>query len=75
MTLPARWPRLRRLSKSCRETLARDFVKSHEAKAADVVTKQVLTADPNLQLGELASLLDQGQMTPTWLFSSILRRA
>jgi len=44
---------------SDRETLARDFVKSHAAKAADVMTKKVITASPDLPLGDLASLLEK----------------
>jgi CBS domain-containing protein len=44
---------------SGKETLARDFVKSHGAKATDVMTKRVVTAGPDLQLGELASLLER----------------
>ena len=42
-----------------RGTLARDFVKSHALRAADVMTKPVITASPDLPLGELASLLEK----------------
>ncbi len=42
-----------------RGTLARDFVKSHAVRAADVMTKPVITASPDLPLGELASLLEK----------------
>ena len=44
---------------SGRETLARDFVKSHAAKAADVMTKRVISASPDLPLGDLATLLER----------------
>jgi CBS-domain-containing membrane protein len=40
-------------------TLAHDFLKSHAVKAADVMTKRVITADPTLPLGEVASLLEK----------------
>jgi CBS domain-containing protein len=39
--------------------LARDFLKSHGARASDVMTKRVITAAPDLPLGELASLLEK----------------
>lgn len=42
-----------------RGTLARDFVKSHAVRAADVMTKRVITASPNLPLSDLASLLEK----------------
>ncbi len=44
---------------SGKDSLARDFVKSHGAKATDVMTKRVVSAAPDLQLGELASLLER----------------
>lgn len=42
-----------------KEALAREFVKSHARKAADVMTRQVVTVSPDTPLGELASLLDK----------------
>jgi CBS-domain-containing membrane protein len=39
--------------------LAHDFLKSHAVKAADVMTKRVITADPALPLGEVAALLEK----------------
>jgi CBS domain-containing protein len=39
--------------------LAHDFLKSHAVKAADVMTKGVITASPDLPVGELASLLEK----------------
>jgi CBS domain-containing protein len=42
-----------------RGALAHDFLKSHAVKAADVMTKGVITASPDLPLGELASLLEK----------------
>jgi len=42
-----------------KETLAREFVKSHSRKAADVMTHPVITVDPNTPLAELASLLEK----------------
>ena len=44
---------------SGRATLAHDFLKSHAVKAADVMTKGVITASPDMLLGELASLLEK----------------
>lgn len=41
------------------EVIARDFVKSHATKAGDVMTKKVITASPDLPLGDLASLLER----------------
>jgi CBS domain-containing protein len=38
---------------------AHDYLKSHAVKAADVMTKRVITASPDLPLGELASLLEK----------------
>jgi CBS domain-containing protein len=40
-------------------TLAREFVKSHAVKAADVMTKPVITASRDMALGDLASLLEK----------------
>jgi len=40
-------------------TLAHDFLKSHAVKASNVMTKRVITASPDLPLGELASLLEK----------------
>jgi len=42
-----------------KSALAHDFLKSHAVKAADVMTKRVITASPGLPLGELASLLEK----------------
>ncbi len=42
-----------------KEALAREFVKSHARKAADVMTRPVVTVNPDTPLGELASLLDK----------------
>jgi CBS-domain-containing membrane protein len=39
--------------------IAHDYLKSHAVKAADVMTKRVITASPDLPLGELASLLEK----------------
>jgi CBS domain-containing protein len=39
--------------------LARDFLKSHAIKAADVMTRRLITASPDLALGDLASLLEK----------------
>jgi CBS-domain-containing membrane protein len=41
------------------EVVARDFVKSHATRASDVMTKTVITAGPDLTLGDLASLLER----------------
>jgi CBS domain-containing protein len=42
-----------------KETLAREFVKSHARKAADVMTGPVITVKPDTPLDELASLLEK----------------
>jgi len=42
-----------------RETLAREFVKSHARKAADMMTRPVITVKPDTPLGDLASLLEK----------------
>lgn len=42
-----------------KEILAREFVKSHARKAADVMTRPVITVKPSTPLGELASLLEK----------------
>ena len=42
-----------------KDTLARDFLKSHAVKAVNVMTKPVITASPEMQLGDLASLLEK----------------
>jgi CBS domain-containing protein len=42
-----------------RGALAHDFLKSHAVKAADVMTRGVITASPDVPLGELASLLEK----------------
>lgn len=39
--------------------MAREFVKSHARKAADVMTRPVITVKPGTPLGELASLLEK----------------
>ncbi len=41
------------------ETLAREFVKSHSDKVADVMTKKVVTAQPDASLGDIAALLER----------------
>jgi CBS domain-containing protein len=42
-----------------RSVFARDFLKSRGIRAADVMTRHVITAGPDMSLGELASLLEQ----------------
>ncbi|MBM3528485.1 MAG: CBS domain-containing protein [Alphaproteobacteria bacterium] len=42
--------------------MARDFLKSHAIKAADVMTKPVITAPPDMPLGEVASLLEKNRI-------------
>jgi CBS domain-containing protein len=42
-----------------RSTFARDFLKSHGIRAAEVMTRHVVTAAPDTPLGELASLLEK----------------
>jgi CBS domain-containing protein len=44
---------------SGKEALAREFLKSHAVKASDVMTRHVISAGPDTQLGELASLLEK----------------
>jgi len=40
-------------------SLARDFLKSHATRAADIMTAPVITANPDMPLGEIASLLEK----------------
>ena len=42
-----------------KEALAREFIKSHGRKAADVMTRLVITVKPDTPLAELASLLEK----------------
>jgi CBS domain-containing protein len=42
-----------------RGAIARDYLKSHAIKAADVMTRRVITASPDMPLGELASMLER----------------
>jgi CBS domain-containing protein len=39
--------------------MARDYLKSHATRAADVMTKHVVSVPPDMPLGELASLLER----------------
>lgn len=42
-----------------KEILAREFVKAHARKAADVMTRPVITVKPDTPLDEIASLLEK----------------
>lgn len=42
-----------------KETLAHEFVKSHARKAADVMTRSVISVKPDTPLGDIASLLEK----------------
>jgi CBS domain-containing protein len=42
-----------------KQLLAREYVKSHALKAADVMTKPVITVKPDTPLGEIATLLEK----------------
>ena len=42
-----------------KEILAHEFVKSHARKAADVMTRNVVSVQPDAQLGDIASLLEK----------------
>jgi CBS domain-containing protein len=42
-----------------KESLAREFVKSHARKAADVMTRYVISVTPDAMLGDIASLLEK----------------
>ena len=44
---------------SDKSMMARDYLKSHATRAADVMTKRVVTAPPDMPLGELVSLLER----------------
>jgi CBS domain-containing protein len=44
---------------SDKNAMARDYLKSHATRAADVMTKRVITAPPDMPLAELASLLER----------------
>jgi CBS-domain-containing membrane protein len=41
------------------EALAGEYIKAHSQKVADVMTKRVITADPNSALQEIAALLEK----------------
>lgn len=41
------------------ETLAGEYVKSHANRVADVMTRKVVTAAPDAELGEIANLLER----------------
>jgi CBS domain-containing protein len=45
-----------------KEVLAREFVKSHAQKAADVMTRPVITVKPDTPLAEVASLFEKHQI-------------
>ncbi len=45
-----------------KESLAREFVKSHARKAADVMTRPVITIKADTRLGDIAALLDKHQI-------------
>lgn len=42
-----------------KETLAHEFVKSHARKAADVMTRSVVSVKPDTPLGDIAALLEK----------------
>lgn len=44
---------------AAKPTLAQEFIKSHARKAADLMTRPVITAKPDMPLSELASLLEK----------------
>jgi CBS domain-containing protein len=44
---------------TAKEVLAREFIKSHALKAADVMTHSVVTVKPDTPLSEIASLLEK----------------
>jgi CBS domain-containing protein len=43
-------------------TLATEFVRSHSRRVADVMTRHVVTANPDTPLGEIASLLEKNRI-------------
>jgi CBS domain-containing protein len=44
------------------ETLAAEYVKAHARKVADVMTRRVITASPDMPLHEVASLLEKNSI-------------
>jgi CBS domain-containing protein len=50
------------LTASARQILAEEFVKSHSLKVADVMTRSVITADPDMSLGEIARLFEKNHI-------------
>ena len=44
------------------QTLAQEFVKEHSRKVADVMTRNVITAAPEAQLGAIANLLEKNRI-------------
>lgn len=50
------------LTAAARQILAEEFVKSHSLKVADVMTRSVITADPDTPLAEIARLLEKNHI-------------
>lgn len=50
------------LTASARQILAEEFVKSHSLKVADVMTKDVITAEPDTPLAEIARLFEKNHI-------------
>ncbi len=45
-----------------RDTLAAEFVKEHSRKVADVMTRNVITADPDASVAEIATTLERNSI-------------
>ena len=44
---------------AAKETLAAEYIKSHSRKVADVMTRDVITASPDISVAEVAALLER----------------
>jgi CBS domain-containing protein len=44
------------------ETLAAEYIKAHSRKVADIMVRQVVTADPDTPLDEIASLMEENSI-------------
>ena len=43
---------------------ATEYIKSHSRKVSDVMTREVITANPNTPLGDIAAMLERTQRHP-----------
>jgi CBS domain-containing protein len=61
-TEPRRSRGLRLIPRMANETLAAEYIKVHSRKVADIMVRNVLTADPETPLDEIAILMEQNSI-------------